>query len=137
MSFVDYFVKYGYTECEGVTNLDRNEGIMEENKSEEMSELAEPILPSRLRYLRENYIDPDSGKIGLSTSELADILSISESSVKKYESESENNSALPGLDVIDKMCALYQTELYFSHKKRHPVLVRREQLRKNQASPKQ
>lgn len=85
--------------------------------------MAEPILPENLQVLRNKYMDPETGKIGLTQEELAEILDVSLSSVKKWES----GESIPNTDAIAALCELYQTELYFSHKVVHPLIIRRKQ----------
>lgn len=87
--------------------------------------MAEPILPDRLKYLREHYVDPETKKLGLTQQELADKLGVSLASVKKFEAK--KNGSIPETKIIWKMCQLYNTELYFSPKIKHPVLIEREQ----------
>lgn len=89
---------------------------------EELEPLAVAILPENLKHLRENYIDPTTGKMGLTQEELAEILGVSKATVTKWESQ--KYSSIPSSHALAKMCVMYNTELYFSPKpeKRHPAL---------------
>lgn len=89
---------------------------------EELEALAVAILPENLKILRENYIDPETGKMGLTQEELASILGVTVSAVKKYESR--KNPSIPQSPILVRMCILYNTELFFSPdpQKRHPAL---------------
>jgi len=91
-------------------------------KELELDSLAVVILPKNLKDLRKTYLDPKTGKIGLTQKQLAAILGVTESAVKKYESETD--PSIPQGPVLAKMCILYGTELFFSHKPelRHPAL---------------
>lgn len=89
---------------------------------EELDALAVAILPESLKALRENYLDPMTGKLGLTQEQLAQRLGVTVAAVKKYESR--KNPSIPQSQVLAKMCILFNTELYFSPdpEKRHPAL---------------
>jgi len=95
---------------------------IEKTNIEELDPLAVPILPEKLRELREGCLNPYTGGIGMTQKELAKYLGVTESAVKKYESKKK--PSIPQSWVLAKMCVLYNTELYFSPdpKLRHPAL---------------
>lgn len=101
---------------------DMSVGMMDVETEMELNHLAVPILPEKLKELRENYIDPKTGDKGLTQDELAKILGVTVGSIRKYESR--KSSSIPNSHVIAKMCVLYNTELFFSPdpKLRHPAL---------------
>jgi DNA-binding XRE family transcriptional regulator len=107
--------------------MNGNFGMMVSELEQELDALAVVILPETLRALRENYIDPKTGKMGLTQSELAQILGVTKSAVTKYESS--KHPSIPQSHVLAKMCILYNTELFFSPDphKRHPALPKVEQ----------
>ena len=92
---------------------------------EELPKLARPIHPDDLQELRKQYFDEATKKIGLTQQELADKIGVSLSTVKNWES----GDAVPNADALADLCDLYQTELYFSHKKKHPLLAERQKER--------
>lgn len=107
--------------------IGKNDRMSNKADIEVLDPLAKPILPHILKSLREEYLDTATGKIGLTQAELAGILSVSVSAIKKWESE--KNSSIPDSKSLVKLCILYNTELYFSPdpKLKHPVLLEREQ----------
>lgn len=92
--------------------------------------MAEPILPERLQYLRNHYINPETKIMGITQEELSQTLGVSLSSVKKWET----GESIPSTDAIAAMCELYQTVLYFSPKEVHPLIQKRKNLRQNKDS---
>lgn len=93
----------------------------------EVPEMALWIHPDTFKQLREGYIHPKTGKVGLSQKALAAILGVTESAVKKYESKTD--PSIPQSPVLAKMMILYDTELFFSKEngKKHPALIKMEE----------